>query len=218
MDFKAKPKAAKKFVAQKEAKTHHVSTAEIRKKTVTVIQKAFHTAKKEVLEEHKDEVKLKDKLANSAKIAAAVEQAMFDLYADANLRSYRAHCRDLIFNLTDPANVTLRYNAETGKLTGRALAKMTYQDMAAEELKKERKERSSKLGGHTLSAHVDLLEYGTKSTEHECFRCGSHVTTVYHLREHSLGFDHAATASKDEPDAMKLVKCDKCPHSWKKEV
>jgi len=132
-------------------------------------------------------------------IATNLEQAIFNQFNQTNQR-YKNQVRSRVFNLKDKKNVRLRTNLLTGILSAEKLAKMTSEELANDEIKKERETFIKQGINDSQLAQVE----GTKTDMLKCGKCGKKNCTYNQLQ----------TRSADEPMTT-FVLCNECGHRWK---
>jgi len=132
-------------------------------------------------------------------IATNLEQAIFNQFNQTNQR-YKNQVRSRVFNLKDKKNVRLRTNLLTGILSAEKLAKMTSEELANDEIKKERETFIKQGINDSQLAQVE----GTKTDMLKCGKCGKRNCTYNQLQ----------TRSADEPMTT-FVLCNECGHRWK---
>lgn len=105
-----------------------------------------------------------------------------------------------MFNLKDKKNVALRENLLLGVLSPARLAKMTSEEMANEDVKKER-EKFVKEGIN--DSQLSTVQ-GTKTSLLKCQKCQKRDCTYSQIQ----------TRSADEPMTT-FVLCNNCGNRWK---
>lgn len=129
--------------------------------------------------------------------AFQIEEELFSIYGGVT-REYKAKFRSLSFNLKK--NPDLRSSLMEGSLSCQVLCKMTPQEMASEELKKERQ----KISEYHLEA-AKLSNMNQTSTDmFKCGKCGKRETSYYQMQ----------TRSADEPMTT-FHTCQNCGNRWK---
>jgi len=132
-------------------------------------------------------------------LATDLEEAIFGQFKQTNPK-YKNQVRSRVFNLKDKKNQGLREGLLLGSILPARLAVMTSDEMASDEVKKQR-EKFVKEG---IDDAALAINPGTKSTLIKCGGCGKNNTT-YH---------QAQTRSADEPMTT-FVLCNECGKRWK---
>jgi len=132
-------------------------------------------------------------------LAELVEESIFTTFNSTNPR-YKNAVRSRVFNLKDKKNPELRENVLCGVITPERLAVMKSEEMASDEVKKER-EKFIKEG---IDGSRLAIVQGTKSSDLKCGKCGKRNCTYNQLQ----------TRSADEPMTT-FVMCNECGNRWK---
>lgn len=132
-------------------------------------------------------------------LATNLEEEIFGQFKQTN-QKYKNHIRSRVFNLKDKKNQALRENLLLGILTPARLAKMTSEEMANEEIKKQREQFVKEgINDSQLSA-----VQGTKTSLLKCNKCQKRDCTYSQIQ----------TRSADEPMTTFVV-CNNCGNRWK---
>jgi len=135
--------------------------------------------------------------ADPKDIGLQIEEALFSKFKDVSF-DYKTKYRSISFNLQK--NLKLRDSVMQGTILASELVNMTAQEMACDELQKERK----RFADYHLEA-AKLVQLNQTSTDmFKCGKCGRRETT-YHLLQ---------TRSADEPMTT-FHCCTFCGHRWK---
>jgi len=132
-------------------------------------------------------------------LATNLEEEIFSQFKSTNQR-YKNQVRSRVFNLKDKKNVALRENLLLGVLSPARLAKMTSEEMANEDVKKER-EKFVKEGIN--DSQLSTVQ-GTKTSLLKCQKCQKRDCTYSQIQ----------TRSADEPMTT-FVLCNNCGNRWK---
>jgi len=132
-------------------------------------------------------------------LAELIEETIFRNYKSTNPK-YKNQVRSRVFNLKDKKNPSLRENVLCGVIAPERMAIMTSEEMASDEVKKQR-EAFIKEG--IDSAQLAQVE-GTKCSDMKCGKCGKRNCTYNQLQ----------TRSADEPMTT-FVMCNECGNRWK---
>jgi len=174
---------------QKPKRTYNSSVSssqqqEFREKTTSILEQSLGETKAE------DMVTVQD-------AAKSIEEEMFGLWPDCG-KDYKAKVRSLSFNLKK--NPELRDSVMNGAVSAHKLCSMSSQEMASEELKKERE----RISAFHLEAAKAKLGNQTTTDMFKCGKCGKRETTYYQLQ----------TRSADEPMTT-FHTCTNCGRRWK---
>merc|ERR1719509_449143 len=132
-------------------------------------------------------------------LATALETAIFSQYNQTN-QKYKNQIRSRIFNLKDKKNPQLRESFLLGSIPPTKLASMMPEEMASDEIKKQRE-------AFTKEAIDDArlaVQEGTKTDMLKCGKC----------KGKSCAYHQIQTRSADEPMTT-FVLCNDCGHRWK---
>jgi len=132
-------------------------------------------------------------------LAELIEETIFINHKSTNPK-YKNAVRSRVFNLKDKKNPELRENVLCGVISPERLAVMKSDEMASDEVKKQR-ERFVKEG--IDGSRLAVIE-GTKSSDLKCGKCGKRNCTYNQLQ----------TRSADEPMTT-FVMCNECGNRWK---
>jgi len=132
-------------------------------------------------------------------LAELIEETIFNNHKSTNPK-YKNAVRSRVFNLKDKKNPELRENVLCGVISPERLAVMKSDEMASDEVKKQR-ERFVKEG--IDGSRLAVIE-GTKSSDLKCGKCGKRNCTYNQLQ----------TRSADEPMTT-FVMCNECGNRWK---
>lgn len=132
-------------------------------------------------------------------LATDLEAAIFSQYRQTSPK-YKNQVRSRVFNLKDKKNPMLRINILAGILSVERLSKMTSEEMANDEVKKER-EGFVKQG--IDESRLAMVE-GTQTDMLKCGKCHKNNCTYNQLQ----------TRSADEPMTT-FVLCNNCGNRWK---
>jgi len=117
-----------------------------------------------------------------------------------NQMKYKNQIRSRVFNLKDKKNPMLRGNLLLGIITPQKLACMTSEEMASDEI---RKQRDKFVKDGINDSRLAAVE-GTKTDSLKCGKCGKRNCTYNQLQ----------TRSADEPMTT-FVLCNECGNRWK---
>jgi len=132
-------------------------------------------------------------------LATMIEDEINQLHKN-NQMKYKNQVRSRVFNLRDKKNPMLRGNFLLGLITPARLAAMTSEEMASDEIKKQRQKFvKDGIDGSRL-AQVE----GTKTDLLKCGKCGKRNCT----------YNQIQTRSADEPMTT-FVLCNECGNRWK---
>merc|ERR1719474_600650 len=132
-------------------------------------------------------------------IATSLEEHIFAQFKQTNQR-YKTQIRSRVFNLKDKKNPMLRMNLLIGMLSAEKLSQMTSDQMANEDIKKQR-EAFVKQGIN--DAQLAQVE-GTKTDLLKCGKC----------KKNNCSYNQIQTRSADEPMTT-FVLCNECGNRWK---
>lgn len=113
---------------------------------------------------------------------------------------YKNRFRSRVANLGDVKNPYLRLSVLRGDLAPEKIAKMTADEMASDELKKERE----KFTKEAINDHQMTLTTGTKTSEIKCPAC----------KKYNVTYNQVQTRSADEPMTT-FCFCNECGKRWK---
>lgn len=132
-------------------------------------------------------------------LATSLEEAIFVQFNNTNQR-YKTQIRSRIFNLKDKKNPMLRLSLLGGLITAEKLAKMKSEEMANDEIKKQREAHIKEGISDSRLAQVE----GTKTSLLTCGKC----------RKKNCTYNQMQTRSADEPMTT-FVLCMECGNRWK---
>jgi len=140
-----------------------------------------------------------DDTAEPDELATNIEEALFQQFGSTD-REYKAKYRSLSFNIKNPKNPDLRANLLQGLISASKLVTMSAQEMASEELKKERE----KIEKFYLEASKANIMNMTSTDMFQCSKCGKRETGYYQMQ----------TRSADEPMTT-FHTCFNCGKRWR---
>jgi len=132
-------------------------------------------------------------------LAELVEETIFLNFKSTNPK-YKNAVRSRVFNLKDKKNPELRENVLCGVISPERLAVMKSEEMASDEIKKQREAFIKEGIDASRLAQVE----GTKTSDLKCGKCGKRNCTYNQLQ----------TRSADEPMTT-FVMCNECGNRWK---
>jgi len=132
-------------------------------------------------------------------IATNLEEAIFLQFNQTN-QKYKNQVRSRVFNLKDKKNPRLRINLLCGICSAERLSKMTSEEMANDDVKREREAFTKKGINECQLAQVE----GTKTTLMTCGKC----------KKKNCTYNQLQTRSADEPMTT-FVLCNECGNRWK---
>jgi transcription elongation factor S-II len=132
-------------------------------------------------------------------VAKTVEETVFN-GEKGTTPGYRNKMRSLYLNLKDPKNPMLRKRVVGGEITPDRLYKMTPQEMASDELKKEIEELEKK----NLFKAEGATPKNAVTDQFTCSKCKQKKVSYYQMQ----------TRSADEP-LTTFCTCENCGHRWK---
>ena len=110
-------------------------------------------------------------------LATMLESEIFNLYNQTS-QKYKNQIRSRVFNLKDKKNPMLRSNFLLGMITPQRLAKMTSEEMASDEVKKQREQFVKEGIDNSRLAAVE----GTKTDLLKCGKCGKRNCTYNQIQ------------------------------------
>eukprot|EP00743_Colponemidia_sp_Colp-15_P004416 GILK01004762.1.p1 GENE.GILK01004762.1~~GILK01004762.1.p1 ORF type:complete len:291 (-),score=57.42 GILK01004762.1:149-1021(-) len=137
------------------------------------------------------------------RLAADIEQVMFDTLGGSDNSAYKGKARSLKFNLSDPKNPELNRRVLAGVITPATLVAMDAKDMASDDLKKFRRKAEQDAMESRRSDWNQVRQKQEKGM-FVCGKCKSDKTTYYQMQ----------TRSADEPMTT-FVTCLNCGNRWK---
>jgi len=132
-------------------------------------------------------------------LATALESAIFTQYNQTN-QKYKNQIRSRVFNLKDKKNPMLREKFITGEISPAKLATMTTEEMASDEVKKQREAFTKEAIDNARLA----VQEGTVTDLLKCGKC----------KGKNCAYHQVQTRSADEPMTT-FVLCNGCGHRWK---
>merc|ERR1712025_136690 len=132
-------------------------------------------------------------------LAELIEETIFNNHKSTNPK-YKNAVRSRVFNLKDKKNPELRENVLCGVISPERLAVMKSEEMASDEVKKQREAFIKEGIDASRLAQVE----GTKTSDLKCGKCGKRNCTYNQLQ----------TRSADEPMTT-FVMCNECGNRWK---
>jgi len=132
-------------------------------------------------------------------LATALESAIFSQYNQTN-QKYKNQVRSRVFNLKDKKNPMLREKFIVGSISPAKLATMTTEEMASDEVKKQREAFTKEAIDNARLA----VQEGTKTDLLKCGKC----------KGKNCAYHQVQTRSADEPMTT-FVLCNGCGHRWK---
>jgi len=132
-------------------------------------------------------------------IATSLEEAIFNQFKQTN-QKYKNQIRSRVFNLKDKKNPGLRISLLCGIITSEKLSKMTSEEMANDDIKKQREDFVKQGINESQLAQVE----GTKTDMLKCGKC----------KKNNCTYNQIQTRSADEPMTT-FVLCNECGNRWK---
>lgn len=132
-------------------------------------------------------------------LAGRIEECIYQEFKSIDAK-YKNRVRSRVSNLSDIKNPYLRFNVLRGDIAPERIAKMTAEEMASDELKKERE----KFTKEAINDHQMALTTGTKTSEIKCPAC----------KKHNVTYNQVQTRSADEPMTT-FCYCNECGKRWK---
>ncbi|KAM4602187.1 transcription elongation factor A N-terminal and central domain-containing protein [Polymixia lowei] len=146
----------------------------------------------------------------AAELAREIEQHIHALHR-ANQVRYKACVRSKVANLRNPNSGHLRQGLIGGSLLPGAFAEMSSEEMAGVELRKLRKEYSSRgVSERQLPQGVE----GTPTQKIRCKRCEGSECSVTHVSRGTLFLPAWVRRGGPDEDAMTFVTCSGCGEQW----
>lgn len=136
---------------------------------------------------------------DASSLSAEIEDAIFRIFKDTGTK-YKNRVKSRVMNLRDKRNVQLRLLVIDGDLSTDRFANMTAEEMACDDLKKERIEMTQQL----IKDHQLAKTAGTSTGQFKCGKCGKRNTT----------YSQVQTRSADEPMTT-FVYCQECGNRWR---
>lgn len=132
--------------------------------------------------------------------AKSVEEAVFVGERGSATTGYKNKIRSLFTNLKDPRNPNLRKKVVAGEIPGKRLYTMTPQELASDEIKKEREE----IIKENLFNAQGAVEKRAITDRFTCSKCKQKRVSYYQMQ----------TRSADEP-LTTFCTCENCGKRWK---
>lgn len=133
-------------------------------------------------------------------LAARIEEHIYLEFKSESDMKYKNRLRSRILNLKDSKNPYLRLNVLRGDITPEKIAKMTADEMASDELKREREKYTKE----AINDHQMALTTGTRTSEIKCPAC----------KKFDCTYNQMQTRSSDEPMTT-FCYCNNCGKRWK---
>lgn len=168
-----------------------VTTSEVRLKCRQLLTEAL---RKPLAKELMQEPFLEEEI-----LAGRIEECIYQEFKQTDMK-YKNRVRSRVSNLGDPKNPYLRLNVLRGDLAPEKIAKMTADEMASDELKKEREKYTKE----AINDHQMTLTSGTKTSEIKCPAC----------KKYNVTYNQVQTRSADEPMTT-FCYCNECGKRWK---
>jgi len=148
----------------------------------------------------KGEGELPDGLCKSVEdLAELIEDAIFQKFKSTNPK-YKNQIRSRVFNLRDKKNPELRESVLCGVIKEERLAFMTSEEMASDDVKKQR----AAFEKEGIDAARLAIKEGTKTDLLKCGKC----------RKNNVTYNQLQTRSADEPMTTFCL-CNECGNRWK---
>ncbi|KAI6241076.1 Transcription elongation factor [Aphelenchoides fujianensis] len=147
----------------------------------------------------RDGGELPDGTQDPEEVAQRIEAALHEEHSGTT-QDYFAAARSRVFNLRDKKNPGLRENVLIGVVSPKKFARMSTEEMASDEMKKQREEFHKE----GIMEHQMAVQEGTPSDMFRCGRCGKNNCT----------YNQMQTRSADEPMTT-FVFCRTCGNRWK---
>lgn len=141
----------------------------------------------------------KESFLDEETLAARIEDHIYQEFKTTDMK-YKNRVRSRVANLGDVKNPYLRLNVLRGDISPDRIAKMTADEMASDELKKERE----KFTKEAINDHQMSLTSGTKTSEIKCPAC----------KKFNVTYNQVQTRSADEPMTT-FCYCNECGKRWK---
>lgn len=132
-------------------------------------------------------------------LAGRIEECIYQEFKVID-NKYKNRVRSRVANLGDTKNPYLRLSVLRGDLAPEKIAKMTADEMASDELKKEREKYTKE----AINDHQMTLTSGTKTSEIKCPAC----------KKFNVTYNQVQTRSADEPMTT-FCYCNECGKRWK---
>eukprot|EP00794_Sanderia_malayensis_P004777 gene4777-5404_t len=135
-------------------------------------------------------------------LATDIEDAIFQEFKDSGTK-YKNRVKSRVMNLRDKKNPLLKERVIKGGISPTRFATMKPEEMASEEMKKERQEFTQQ----AIKDHQLATTGGTGTDQFKCSRCGKRNCT----------YNQVQTRSADEPMTT-FVYCNECGKRWKNSI
>lgn len=132
-------------------------------------------------------------------LAGRIEESIYQEFKQTDMK-YKNRVRSRVSNLGDMKNPYLRFNVLRGDLAPERIARMTAEEMASDELKREREKYTKE----AINDHQMTLTSGTKTSEIKCPAC----------KKFNVTYNQVQTRSADEPMTT-FCYCNECGKRWK---
>lgn len=133
-------------------------------------------------------------------LSARIEEHIYlEFKSDTDMK-YRNRIRSRICNLNDNKNPYLRLNVLRGDISAERIARMTADEMASDELKRQREQFTKE----AINDHQMAVTSGTRSSEIKCPAC----------KKYDCTYNQMQTRSADEPMTT-FCHCNNCGKRWK---
>jgi len=133
-------------------------------------------------------------------LAARIEEHIYQDFKSESDMKYKNRVRSRIYNLKDNKNPYLRLNVLRGDIAPDRFAKMAAEEMASDELKREREKYTKE----AINDHQMALTTGTRTSEIKCPAC----------KKYDCTYNQMQTRSSDEPMTT-FCYCNNCGKRWK---
>ncbi|XP_054615848.1 transcription elongation factor A N-terminal and central domain-containing protein-like isoform X1 [Dunckerocampus dactyliophorus] len=149
-------------------------------------------------------------LGKATVLAAEVERHIHRLHAR-NQVKYKARVRSKVANLKNPKSGHLRRGLLGGSLAPEVFARMSAEEMACDELRRLRREYSSR---GVSERQLPRGEEGTETRKIHCERCGRSNCRVTQVNRGALFLPAWVRRGGPDDDAMTFVTCGGCGRQW----
>lgn len=146
------------------------------------------------------ELQNQEPFLDEEELSARIEDQIFIEFKSETDMKYRNRIRSRICNLNDNKNPYLRLNVLRGDISAERIARMTADEMASDELKRQREQFTKE----AINDHQMAVTSGTRSSEIKCPACKKCDTT----------YNQMQTRSADEPMTT-FCHCNQCGKRWK---
>lgn len=133
-------------------------------------------------------------------LGARIEDHIFQEFKSESDMKYKNRLRSRILNLKDSKNPYLRLNVLRGDISPEQIAKMSAEEMASDELKRQREIYTKE----AINDHQMSLTTGTRTSEIKCPAC----------KKYDCTYNQMQTRSSDEPMTT-FCYCNNCGKRWK---